>query len=155
MTPFYSKAYLSTQVNTSDPLALVIAMYEAAIANVTQAMEAIEAGDTEKRGRMIGRTSEILMALSEALDYTQQHQIAGRLFCLYNTQLELLLKANRENDLESLQAVKSTLSIVLSGWHEAARSPEAAELREASCQMVPAAGRPVASSERLAVAMTA
>ena len=130
MAPFYSKAYLSTQVQTGDRLGLLISLYERGLADVTQAMEAVEAVDSKKRGEMIEKASGVLMALCEALDYTQQGTLAGDLFSLYNFLMRQLLEANRENDLERLQVVKTTLTILLNGWKQIATSAEAAEIRE-------------------------
>lgn len=131
MSTTYSKAYLSTQVNTSDPLSLVIALYETAISNVTQAIEGIETGDLDARRKCISRASEIIMALSEALDYTQQDGLAGKLFSMYTFMLRQLLEANRENEVEPLESVRSTLSILLEGWQHASRDPEATEALQA------------------------
>jgi flagellar secretion chaperone FliS len=132
MTPLCSKAYISAQVATSDRVDLVIALYEVALASVAQAMKAVETGDTRKRGEAIRKASDIILVLCESLDHTQAAALPGQLFSLYNFHLAQLLEANRANDLEPLQAVKSSLSILLSGWQEAARSPEAAEMRSAA-----------------------
>ncbi|MFP4380675.1 MAG: flagellar export chaperone FliS [Candidatus Sumerlaeia bacterium] len=116
MSAYYSNAYLETQVGTSDPIALVISLYESAIAKVSRAMQAIEDGDYVKRGEMTSETAEILLTLSNSLDFSQSNNLAGRLFALYNFMMRQLLEANRNNDVEVLQEVKSTLNILLSGW---------------------------------------
>jgi flagellar protein FliS len=116
MTVHYSNVYLETQAMTSNPLSLVVALYESAIAKVARAMRAVEEDDKEKRGEMTSQTAEILLALSNALDFTQSNKLAGRLFALYNFLMRQLLEANRNNDIEILQEVKSTLGILLSGW---------------------------------------
>jgi len=122
MTAQCSNTYLATQIRTSDPISLVISLYEEAIASVAKAMKAIENKDDNTRRNTIRKAGDILMALTEALDFTQQEQLAGRLFALYNFQMQRLLQANRNQDIEALQEVKSTLSILLSGWQEAARA---------------------------------
>ena len=129
MAPLHSKAYLSTQVKTSDRVDLVISLYQGALAYVKQAMEAGEEGDTEKRSEMIHRVFKILIALGESLDYTQDGGISGSLFAIYNFQIQQLLEANRSNDVEPLQTVKSTLSILLNAWQQVAKSPEAVAIR--------------------------
>lgn len=129
MVPFYSKAYLSTQVNTSGRLDLVIALYEKTIAHVAKAMRAIGSGDDDVRRDNIHAAAEILMALTEALDFTEAGDLPGRLFALYNYQLRMLLEANRNLDVEPLQSVKSTMTILLNGWQQIARGEEATEIR--------------------------
>jgi flagellar secretion chaperone FliS len=125
-----SRAYMTTSVQTADPLSLVIALYEKAIASITNAMEAIENGDVPKRRKTIQLTSEIIATLTQALDFSHDGTLAGSLFKLYNSQLYQLYEANRSNDLVPLQSVRSTLSILLDGWQEVARSEEAARFRD-------------------------
>jgi flagellar protein FliS len=129
MTPLQANAYLSTQVKTSDRVDLVISLYQGALAYVKQAMEAQEEGNVEKRSDLIHRTSKILIALGESLDYTQDGGISGSLFGIYNFQIQQLLEANRTNDIEPLQTVKATLSILLNAWQQVAKSPEAVAIR--------------------------
>ncbi|MBN1868012.1 flagellar export chaperone FliS [Candidatus Sumerlaeota bacterium] len=129
MAPYYSQAYLSTHIETADRMSLVVTLYEAALANVTQAMEAIESGDSAAKSKSIERASKILMGLCEALDYTQDNGLSGRLFALYTFQLRQLLEANRTDDVEPLQMVKSTLTILLEGWETVSRSPEGIAMR--------------------------
>lgn len=128
MSALCSQAYLSAQVNTADPLELIISLYETAILNVRKAMTAIAEEDPETRRDAISKTAEILMTLTESLDYTVGDSLAGHLFGLYNFQLEKLLEANRNEDIEALQSVKSTLSILLNGWQEVATNPEAQQI---------------------------
>lgn len=140
MAPFYSKAYLTTQVHTSDRLDLVIALYEEALAAVRQTMEAIEGGDRTRRAEAVRRATNILIALSEALDHTQETDLSGTLFALYHFQIQQILEANRKNDIEPLMAVKGTLNILLSAWRQVARTAEAGAIREADAQQRDTAG---------------
>lgn len=156
MAPQHSNSYLSTLIQTGDRTDVVIALYEGAIAFVAQAMDAIEEGDAEKRSQAVRRAADVLMALSGALDFTQDGDIAGRLFATYNFQLRHLLEANRANDPAPLQTVKSMLTIMLDGWREAAKTPEAKAIREADAEQRstrPAAAR--SAGPRPALALTA
>ncbi len=116
----YSNAYVATQVNTSEGIDLVIALYEAALASLTRAMKAIEDDDDDAHSTAISRVSQIIMALSDALDYSQPGPLAGDLFGLYNYQLHQLLEAHRTKDAEPLQIVRSTLMSLLDGWRKVA-----------------------------------
>lgn len=129
MNAHHSKAYVTTDVQTTDPLGLVIALYEKAIATVTQAMEAVETGDATRRGEAVQLACEIINVLVESLDFSHNESIAGSLFSLYHSQIYQLYMANRHNDLAPLQTVRGTLTILLDGWQEIARTQEAAQLR--------------------------
>jgi len=130
MAPYYSKGYLSVQVETSDRVELVISLYEAALTHIAQAMEAVEAGDAAKRGDRITKAANVLMTLCESLDYSQPGPLAANLFGIYNLHLRQLLEANRTSNLVALQSVRSSLSVLLSGWRQVMRSPEAEEIRK-------------------------
>jgi flagellar protein FliS len=130
MAPYYSKAYLSTQIQTADRLELVISLYEAAQNHVLRAIEAMEREDHARRGESIQRAAEILLALSASLDFTCSGDLVGRLFASYNTMLRQLLDANRTSNVELLEIVHSTLGALLEGWRTVQASPEAAHIRE-------------------------
>ena len=154
MAPYHSKAYLSTQIQTDRRMDLLIALYEGALAYLARAINAIEAGDEIQRAAMIQKSSNVIMALSDSLDYSQPSSLAGRLFGIYNFHLEQLLEANRKNDAEPLYVVKSSLSILLEGWREVEKSPEAREIRAADAARQPTRIAPAPSAGRAAVAMT-
>lgn len=156
MGAFYSKAYLSTLVNTGDRIELLIALYEGSIAYVQQAMEGIEEANEKKRQEGISRAAKILQALCEALDFGQEGSLAGSLFSIYNFQMRQLLDANRSQDLEALQSVKSTLSILLNGWHQVNKGDAANAIRKEDAPVGSADNRNVAGGKsRSTVAMTA
>jgi flagellar protein FliS len=156
MALHHSNAYLSTQVNTDDRVALVIALYEGVLAYLAQAIEAIKANNVEKRREMIRKAADVVMALSDSLDYSQPSSLAGDLFSIYSFQLQQMLEANRKNDVEPLQLVKSSLRILLDGWREAAKSPEAEEIRQADAARLRTDKAAAASAGRVvALAMSA
>ena len=129
MVTYYSKAYLSTQVNTAGRLDLIVALYEKTITDVSRAMKAITTGNDKVRADAIQSAADILMGLTESLDFTEPGGLAGRLFALYHYQLHMLLEANRTGDIEPLQSVKTTLNILLNGWRQASVTEAAHEIR--------------------------
>jgi flagellar secretion chaperone FliS len=124
-----SQAYLTTMVDTSDRLGLVITVYESALANIKSVLSD-EDIDKEKRSEAINKTSKILYALSEALDYSQPGGMAGNLSSLYTFMQRQLFEANASGDNEALRDVKGILSILLNGWTQIANKPEVMALRE-------------------------
>lgn len=124
MTSYYSKAYVDVQFKTSDRLELVIALYESAIAAVNQGIDAIETENDAGRMNALEQANQVLMLLSESLDFTQAGGMAGRLHGLYLFMMRQLLEANRDKSVEPLEIVRGNLSILLDGWHQAAQSEE-------------------------------
>ncbi|HNY25946.1 MAG TPA: flagellar export chaperone FliS [Candidatus Sumerlaeota bacterium] len=126
-----SQAYLTAQVHTADRMDLVISLYESAIASIKQAMEAIESGEGDRRHPPLRHATDILLTLSDALNFNVESDLALSLFRIYSYHISQLLQAGRRGDLVGLQAVKSSLTILLEGWRQVAKSPEASALRKA------------------------
>lgn len=126
-----SKAYLTTQVRTADRVDLVIALYENAIASIKQAMESIESGESSRRHQPLRQATEILLTLCDALNFNVESDLSQNLYRLYSYHISQLLQAGRQGDLVGLQTVKSSLTILLEGWRQVAKSPEAVALRKA------------------------
>jgi flagellar protein FliS len=129
-----SKAYLTTQVHTADRMDLVIALYESAIASIKQAMEAIESGEANRRHVPLRQATDILLALCDALNFNVESDLALNLYRIYSYHISQLLQAGRRGDLVGLQTVKSSLTILLDGWRQVAKSPDAAALRKVDTQ---------------------
>lgn len=156
MAPFYTKAYLAAQVRTGDRVALVVALYEAALMWVRQAMDAIDEDDVEKRSKAISRALGIVSALCEALDHDRQAEgPAAKLFALYTFHIQQLLEANRRNDVEPLMTVKSSLAILLDGWNQIVGGPAANDIRKADAEAGLNAQRPGGPSGGASFRMTA
>jgi flagellar protein FliS len=129
-----SQAYLTAQVHTADRMDLVIALYENAIASIKQAMEAIESGEADRRHPPLRHATDVLLTLSDALNFNVESDLTLNLFRIYSYHISQLLQAGRRGDLVGLQAVKSSLTILLDGWRQVARSPEASAIRKADAQ---------------------
>ncbi len=129
-----SKAYLSTQVHTADRMDLVISLYENAIAAIKQAMEVIESGEPNRRHQPLRHATDILLTLCDALNFNVESDLALNLYRIYSYHISQLLQAGRRSDLVGLQTVKSSLTILLEGWRQVAKSPEASALRKSDAQ---------------------
>ncbi len=63
-----SQTYLVQQIMTASPAKLVAMLYERAITLLHETVDAIEAGDIERRWRANGKAMEIIGELWQALD---------------------------------------------------------------------------------------
>lgn len=127
-------AYLTMQVRTSNRMEIIASLYELALLCISQAMEAMESGNCSRAGEKIGKAGEILIALCEALDYSQPGDIAPALFSIYHFHLRQLLEANRTSAIAPLQSARSGLSMLLAGWRQIENSEAAKEIREADAR---------------------
>ena len=155
MAPYYSNAYLNIQVKTADRIDLVIAMYEGAMTNVNKAIESIESEDDSNRMKAIDKSSKIIMTLSDALDFSQDGGISGKLYSLYNYMLQQLLEANRTKETEPLEIVRSSLVILLDGWVQVSKSKEALEIRNQDAEVREQTGQGPGEANRPGLVMTA
>ncbi|WP_024787827.1 MULTISPECIES: flagellar export chaperone FliS [unclassified Lebetimonas] len=117
----YNKAlesYNQMNVQIDKPEKLVLMLYEGALRFVNFAKKAIKEGDIEKKVKYIIKVSNIFIELINSLDYENGGDIAYYLNGLYGYQLELLAKANLENDEKYLEDVIRVLKGLIEAWKE-------------------------------------
>lgn len=67
--------YAKTSIQTADPRAVIVLLYEGALNFLTQAIAAIENGDRQAMSDYVSRTLRIVHHLSGALDFEQGKDI--------------------------------------------------------------------------------
>lgn len=111
-----AKNYKQMAITTASPTQILIMLYEGAIQNVKKAMLAIEQKNLADKGKYIGKAHDIINELTVSLNHEVGGTIAQDLERLYNFMVTQLLKANIENDKESLNPVLKNLETLLDGW---------------------------------------
>jgi flagellar protein FliS len=117
----YNKAlnsYNQMNINIDRPEKLVLMLYEGALRFANFAKKAIKEGDIEEKVKYIIKTSNIFIELINALDFEKGGDIAYYLNGLYAYQLELLAKANLENETKYLDDVIRVLKGLIEAWKE-------------------------------------
>jgi flagellar protein FliS len=117
----YNKALKSyNQINTDiqKPEKLILMLYEGALRFAVFAKKAIKEEDIEKKVKYIVKTSNIFIELINSLDYEKGGDVAYYLNGLYAYQLELLAKANLENNTKYLDDVIRVLKGLIEAWKE-------------------------------------
>jgi flagellar protein FliS len=116
-------AYRTTEISTSEPLDLVIMLYEGALQNIKKARVAIQEGDIQKRVNSINRVIAIVEELLRSLDLEAGGQVAENLQELYLFAMKELTEVNLTLSLEKLTVIESVLSTLLEGWKELRGQP--------------------------------
>ncbi|MEJ2147574.1 MAG: flagellar export chaperone FliS [Acidobacteriota bacterium] len=111
--------YQSMEVNTADPLDLVILLYKGAIKESRLAARYIQESRTEARVNSINKAIAIVGELQACLDFKKGGQIANSLDRLYGYMTRRLTTANIKQDAEALNEVAKLLEDLLSGWEGA------------------------------------
>jgi flagellar protein FliS len=112
-------AYKKTAVHTASREQILLMLYQAAIKNCKQAIEAIEAREIGRKGECIGKLQDIVIELSNCLDFEVGGNIAQELASLYDYILFASTQANIKIDKEPLESCLKVLNTLYSGWTEA------------------------------------
>ena len=110
------KHYKQTAITTATPGQVLIMLYEGAIQHLRKAAEAMDRKDVAAKCRHIGKAHDIVNELCATLNHEVGGDIARDLERLYNYMGSQLVKANMENNKESVLQVAKLLETLLSGW---------------------------------------
>ena len=117
----YNKALNSyNQINTGveRPEKLILMLYEGALRFANFAKKAIKEENIEEKVKYIVKTSNIFIELLNSLDFEKGGNVAYYLNGLYAYQLELLAKANAEDNEKYLDDVIRVLKGLIEAWRE-------------------------------------
>ena len=110
--------YNNLNLNINDPYKLILILYEGALRFANFAKKAIKEGDIEKKAKYINKTIAIFEELINSLDFEKGGQIAYYLNGLYAYQMELLTKANAENNTEHIDQVIHVIKELIEAWKD-------------------------------------
>jgi len=130
-------AYQQADVNTADPLKLIIMCYDGAINNLRAARECIVAHDLEGKADAFDRASDFIGELNRALDFERGGEIARNLNALYNYMQRRLMEANIRLETGTVDEIIGLLEELRSAWQELASGP-----RESLAAPVPVQPQP-------------
>ncbi len=115
--------YAQNNVGIESPEKLIEMLYEGVLRFNMQAIRAINDGDIEKRAYWINRSMAIFVELIQTLDFNQG-TVAHYLNGLYNYQLQSLIQANIDNNIQKLEEVNGVIRGLLEAWRETTRVDE-------------------------------
>jgi flagellar protein FliS len=135
------KEYTDDNVLNSNPLGLVVALYQGAIDNIAVARNCLAERDIPGRTKAINKAYSIISELIISLDKEKGGDFGENLAALYAYMQSRLLNAQMKQKAEPLEEVQKLLTTILDGWKEASLSydPLAAFNAAASTQSVAAA----------------
>lgn len=109
--------YKQMEVDTSDPMKLVVMLYEAAIKNLEEAILQMERKDYPGKGKSIGKSVDIIVELLNGLN-PQAGEITENLTNLYNYMVTDLIAANAQLDPVKVRQVIGMLNNLLEAWKQ-------------------------------------
>ncbi len=112
-------AYKKTSVETASKEQILLMLYQAAIKNCKKGIEAIEQKNIAKKGEYIGKMQDIIVELSNSLDFEVGGEVAKELASLYDYILYSSTQANIKIDKSQLEGCLRVLNTLYDGWTEA------------------------------------
>lgn len=113
----YSAYAQSSFGGIESPTKLIEMLYDGILRFIFRTKKAIEAGDVEKKVLYINKTNAIFVELLNSLDYSQG-DVAHYLSGLYARQMQLLVLANLNNDVNALNEVTNVVKQLSEAWRE-------------------------------------
>jgi flagellar protein FliS len=126
---------------SSNPVRLVVALYEGAIDSVRRARTCFDQGDIWGRGQAVSRAVNILAELISSLDHNNGGELSENLKRLYDYMQRRLLEAHASKTKEPFDEVEKLLSDLLSAWVVVAQqsaAPQVVQERESPVSNAPA-----------------
>lgn len=118
-------AYKKTSVETASKEQILLMLYQAAIKNCKKAIEAIEQKNVAKKGEYIGKMQDIVVELSNSLDFEVGGEVAKELASLYDYILYSSTQANIKLEKSHLEGCLKVLNTLYDGWTEAIKNLKA------------------------------
>jgi flagellar protein FliS len=115
-------AYKKTSVETASKEQILLMLYQAAIKNCKKAIEAIEQKNIAKKGEYIGKMQDIVVELSNSLDFEVGGDVAKELSSLYDYILYSSTQANIKIEKSHLEGCLKVLNTLYDGWTEAIKT---------------------------------
>ncbi len=119
-----SQKYLVQQIMSASPAKLVAMLYERAITLLHETIEAIEAGEIERRWRANAKATEVICHLWGTLDREQGGEIAENLSRLYGFMMMRLTMVDVENDAQAARDIIGLLEPLQRSWDEVSNRDE-------------------------------
>jgi flagellar secretion chaperone FliS len=115
-TAAYRTVGLEGQIAAATPHGLVTMLFDGALERIELARAALGAADAPRKARALSGALGIVQGLRQSLDHDAGGDLAGRLDALYEYVGRLLLRANVNDDADSLVEAASLLRELRGAW---------------------------------------
>lgn len=110
------QAYQDAAVATQSKGRLIVLLYDGAIKFMKLAIQELEAGDYEAKGKYIGRAQDIINELNAVLDTDAGGDIAVNLRKIYSFMNSRLSEANTKCDAQMVREVITIMEELNKSW---------------------------------------
>ena len=111
-------AYRETEALTTDPVGMVVVLYEMLLKDLRRALSAIAVGDIEARAAAVRHSLLVLQQLQSTLDFQRGGVVAENLDRFYNFSRAKLLEAQIKVSPEIFEQQITFVSGIRDAWEE-------------------------------------
>ncbi len=119
-------SYRQTEIQSRNPLELVVMLYDGALRFTADAREAMVRRDIRGRQQHLSRAMAIVSELQSTLDMETGGEVAERLDKLYGFVRDRLVDASAKQELQPLDEARRVLTTLREGWLAISRASAAA-----------------------------
>jgi flagellar protein FliS len=134
----YSTIYQKNDISTSNPLKIILILYDGAIKFLRKSVAFAEESDIKNRNIYANKARDIIVEFNNSLNVEVGGEIATKLRSLYFFMDRQLMESNWHNDVQGLNDVINLLSSLREGWQDVYNQKINMELQNATDQ--PSAG---------------
>ncbi|NUP88605.1 MAG: flagellar export chaperone FliS [Candidatus Sumerlaeia bacterium] len=125
-------AYQRTQIATADRRKIIVLLYEGAISRLSQAAQALDEGDGDRRAYNVNKALDIIHFLTTSLDFERGGAISPRLEQLYAYIRDIVTLGSIEGRREKLEEAMRLLGTLLDAWRAISSSGQSTSALEES-----------------------
>lgn len=122
----YKRINNESGIDHASPHRLIQMLMSGALDRLVQAKSAMERGEIESKGVLLGKATGIIAGLQGSLERDQAPELVDNLERLYDYMQRRLFEANVSNDPALVQEVTELMRTVKTGWDEIDPSTQAA-----------------------------
>ena len=126
--------YAKNDISTSNPLKIILILYDGAIKFLRKSIEFAEDGDIKNRNIYANKARDIIVEFNNSLDVEVGGEIATKLRSLYFFMDRQLMTSNWQNDIQGLNNIINLLSNLREGWQDVYNQKINMELQNATDQ---------------------
>jgi flagellar protein FliS len=111
--------YNELDITTSDPMKIVLMLYDGAITFIHRAIQYTREGDIKNKNIYANKARDVIEELNNALDTKVAEELAAQLRRLYLFMNRHLMTANWRNDVKAMGEVADLLENLREAWKKA------------------------------------
>lgn len=121
--------YLQSSTRGSNPVGLVVKLYDAILEDMRLALAALQNCDVERRTKSVNHALLVIAELESVLDHERGGEVARHLAGFYKVTRAMILEANVRSSGPHFERLISLYMPVRQAWQEAERNFNGGETR--------------------------